>query len=144
MIYFSDLLDVVNNILTFTAPPSFEEAINCGPRIIKEPDDDDYAVCSLYTPKYPVFKGDQYASFPNQIHSMYPPTGSQYQGYYQASPTQPTNPPYPMSSGSSSSGGPPYPTSPSSPASESRQQLLPQGGGSPSAPAAGPPYPMKQ
>lgn len=125
-----------------TAPAVFEESINSGLRIIKEPDDDDYTTCSLYAPKYPVYKSDQYSSFPGQIHSMYPPASG---SYYQSSPTQPINPPYPTSSGSSSSGVP-YPTSPSSPASDSRQQLLPQGGGpagSPSAPAA-PPYPMKQ
>ena len=115
------------------------------PKIIKEPDDDDYCQCTLYTPKYPVYKGDQYATFPGQIHSMYPPAGnSQYQGYYQSSPTHPANPPYPTSSGSSSSGAAPYPA-PSSPASDSNQKLLPQngGGGSPSAPVA-PPYPLKQ
>lgn len=145
-----------SSLSTIPAPAVFEEcSVNGGPRIIKEPDDDDYTTCSLYTPKYPVYRSEQYASFPGQIHSMYPPStagSSQYQGYYQASPTQPVNPPYPTSSGSSSSGVP-YPTSPSSPASDSRQHLLPQGGGggsssngvpgSPSAPV-GPPYPMKQ
>lgn len=128
----------------------FEEALNCGLRIIKEPDDSDYTTCFLYTPKYPVYRSEQYATFPSQIHSMYPPTtamaggSGQYQGYYQASPTQPPNPPYPTSSGSSSSGMP-YPTSPSSPASESHHHLLPHGVGgatSPSAPSA--PYPMKE